>query len=136
MGSADDHQGYRRVVPHLEGHFTVYAADRRGRGLSGTEGDCDFGCEVDDMVALAEAVAAKSGAPADIFAHSFGALVAGEAAMTPISACRATSDGSASMAISGSRENAVSRLLASEWVTVTCQGWRVCFFTCSWRHIR
>lgn len=80
-GVCDDHQGYRRVIPHLESHFTIYAADRRGRGLSGEGSEYDFGCEVEDMVALGEAVAAQSGAPAGIFAHSFGALLAGEAAM-------------------------------------------------------
>jgi pimeloyl-ACP methyl ester carboxylesterase len=80
-GVCDDHQGFRRVIPHLENQFTVYAADRRGRGLSGDGDIYDFAREVEDMIALADAVAAQSGAPAGIFAHSFGALVAGEAAM-------------------------------------------------------
>lgn len=80
-GVCDDHQGYRRVIPHLESQFTVYAADRRGRGLSGDASEYDFEREVEDMVSLADAVAAQSGAPASIFAHSFGALLAGEAAM-------------------------------------------------------
>jgi pimeloyl-ACP methyl ester carboxylesterase len=80
-GVCDDHQGFRRVAPHLVDRFTVYAVDRRGRGMSGDAENYDFQREVEDMVALAGAVAEHTQQPAGVFAHSFGALVAGEAAM-------------------------------------------------------
>jgi pimeloyl-ACP methyl ester carboxylesterase len=34
-GTAADHSRWRPVFPALEGHFTAYAIDRRGRGESG-----------------------------------------------------------------------------------------------------
>ena len=79
-GVCDDHLSFRRVLPHLGGRFCAYVADRRGRGASGDGPEYDFRREVEDVIALAEAAAAETGAQTGIFAHSFGALLAGEAA--------------------------------------------------------
>jgi pimeloyl-ACP methyl ester carboxylesterase len=80
-GICDDHQGFRRVAPLLEDRFTVYAVDRRGRHASGDGEEYHFEREVEDMAALAGEVARRHQAPAGVFAHSFGALLVGEAAM-------------------------------------------------------
>ncbi|HTV75084.1 MAG TPA: alpha/beta hydrolase, partial [Candidatus Acidoferrales bacterium] len=72
---------YAKLAAILSDAFTVYVMDRRGRGLSGAQGD-DFSVEreVEDVQALAT----KTGA-CTIFGHSSGALVVLRAArITPM----------------------------------------------------
>jgi len=76
-GVCDNHLGFRRVLPHLDGRFCTYVVDRRGRGASGDSPVYDFRREVEDIITLAEAAAAEYGAPTGIFANSFDALLAG-----------------------------------------------------------
>ncbi len=58
----------------LTEHWQVTAMDRRGRGSSGDTGPYRLEQEYDDVAAAAASLAASSGHPADVFAHSYGAL--------------------------------------------------------------
>ncbi|MEU4425669.1 alpha/beta fold hydrolase [Actinoplanes sp. NPDC024001] len=55
----------------LTSRYTVTAMDRRGRGSSGDAEDYHLDAEYDDVRAVAEAKG-----PLDVFAHSYGAVVA------------------------------------------------------------
>lgn len=65
------------VIPALAQHTQVYAIDRRGREASGDASTYAFEHEVEDLVALAEAI----GEPVDLLGHSYGGLCALEAAL-------------------------------------------------------
>jgi pimeloyl-ACP methyl ester carboxylesterase len=64
------------VRPALAEHTTVYALNRRGRGNSGEPGTYDFEQDIEDVVALINLI----DEPVTLLGHSFGALVALEAA--------------------------------------------------------
>jgi pimeloyl-ACP methyl ester carboxylesterase len=73
LTTATDFESFSR---ELAKHFTVYTIDRRGRGLSGQQGsDYNISKECEDITTLQD----KTGAQY-IFGHSFGGLVALEAA--------------------------------------------------------
>ena len=76
-GMTADHRSWTRISPYFEGHFTVYAMDRRGRGGSGDSPDYDFMREVEDVSALVESI----GEPVNVFGHSLGGLLCLEAAL-------------------------------------------------------
>jgi pimeloyl-ACP methyl ester carboxylesterase len=76
-GMTADHRSWTRISPYFEGHFTVYAMDRRGRGSSGDSPDYDFMHEVEDVSALVESI----GKPVNVFGHSLGGLICLEAAL-------------------------------------------------------
>ena len=61
---------------HLAEHFTLYALDRRGRGGSGDGPAYALEREIEDVVALVEAIEG----PVFLLGHSFGGLLALEAA--------------------------------------------------------
>jgi pimeloyl-ACP methyl ester carboxylesterase len=63
------------MLPLLEPHVTVHAMDRRGRGGSGDAADFALEREVEDVVAVVEAI----GPRVDVFGHSQGALYVLEA---------------------------------------------------------
>ena len=65
------------VYPVLEKHFTVVAIDRRGRGSSGDGPNYAIQREYEDIVAVAEAF----DEPVNLLGHSFGGLLALEAAL-------------------------------------------------------
>jgi pimeloyl-ACP methyl ester carboxylesterase len=65
------------VRPSFEKQFTVYAMDRRGRGESGDALHYAIAREFEDVAALVDSI----GEPADVVAHSFGALCALEAGL-------------------------------------------------------
>jgi pimeloyl-ACP methyl ester carboxylesterase len=69
-------QRWTALWPHLVEHFEVTAMDRRGRGASTDGVDYSLQAEVDDVRAVATALADRRGTPVDVFGHSFGALVA------------------------------------------------------------
>src|SRR3712207_4932451 len=79
-GSTADRSRWAPVVPALAQRFEVVLVDRRGRGLSRAEADGDYAIdrEAEDLVAVADAVG--EGAPVGVVGHSFGGLVALEAA--------------------------------------------------------
>jgi pimeloyl-ACP methyl ester carboxylesterase len=58
----------------LTGHWQVTAMDRRGRGSSGDAEPYELSREYDDVAAVAASLADRDGRPADVFAHSYGAL--------------------------------------------------------------
>jgi pimeloyl-ACP methyl ester carboxylesterase len=74
-GTTADHTRWEPMLPFLEPHTTVHAMDRRGRGGSGDAPEYSLQREVEDVVAVVEAI----GAPVDVFGHSQGALCALEA---------------------------------------------------------
>jgi pimeloyl-ACP methyl ester carboxylesterase len=75
-GGTADHTRWRTVLPTLEQHATVCAMDRRGRGGSGDRGDYTIEREFDDVAAVVNDVAGRTGGPVDLFGHSFGAVCA------------------------------------------------------------
>jgi pimeloyl-ACP methyl ester carboxylesterase len=65
------------VVPALAEHFSVYAVDRRGRGESSDSDTYAVEREYEDIAAVVDA----TGEPAYLLGHSFGGIIAVEAAM-------------------------------------------------------
>lgn len=65
---------WQPLWPFLTAHHRVTAMDRRGRGGSGDHGSYALGREYDDVVAVADRLAAEHGAPVDVFGHSIGAV--------------------------------------------------------------
>jgi pimeloyl-ACP methyl ester carboxylesterase len=76
-GTAADHRSWARFAPHLGDGFTVYAMDRRGRGVSGDSPGYSFRLEVEDIASVADSI----GEPVILFGHSFGGICCLEAAM-------------------------------------------------------
>lgn len=65
------------VVPALEEHFTICAVDRRGHGKSGDSTAYAIEREYEDIAAVVDSL----GEPAHLLGHSFGGLLALEAAL-------------------------------------------------------
>ena len=81
-GATADHTAFRVVGPMLGTSFTVHAIDRRGRGASGdAPGPYSIEREFEDVAAVADALAAASGGPVDVFGHSYGGRCALGAAL-------------------------------------------------------
>jgi pimeloyl-ACP methyl ester carboxylesterase len=76
-GMTADHMSWARVSPYLEAHFSILAMDRRGRGSSGDSPDYALRREVEDVVAIVQAVRE----PVRVLGHSFGGLLSLEAAL-------------------------------------------------------
>lgn len=76
-GATTDHKSWARLTPRLQDDFTVYAMDRRGRGMSGDAPDYALQREAEDVAA----VVASLGQPAFVFGHSFGGLCCLEGAL-------------------------------------------------------
>lgn len=76
-GTSADYRSWDGIRPALEGHVSVYAVDRRGRGESGDGTDYDLEREFEDVAAVLESV----DEPVTLFGHSFGALCSMEAAL-------------------------------------------------------
>ncbi len=71
-GTAADHTTFRVLGPLLAKERTVHAIDRRGRGASGDTPPYDIEREFEDVVAVAETLAAELGGAVDVFGHSYG----------------------------------------------------------------
>lgn len=76
-GAGGSHTLFRLITLLLARHFTVSAVDRRGRGASGDANAYSLGREFEDAVAVVNSLPE----PVIVFGHSFGALVAAEAAL-------------------------------------------------------
>lgn len=75
--TADHGTTWRLVTTDLEKRFTVYAMDRRGRGLSGDAPAYSLQREAEDVAAVVDA----AGEPVAVVGHSYGALAALEASL-------------------------------------------------------
>ena len=72
-GTTADHLTFRVVAPMLGTRYRLHAIDRRGRGDSGdAPGAYSIEREFEDVAAVANTIAAKSGRPIDVVGHSFG----------------------------------------------------------------
>lgn len=76
-GTGRDRSHWARVLPKLSRHATVFAIDRRGRGGSGDAVGYEIEREVEDAIAVIEAI----GAPVFLLGHSYGAIIALEVAI-------------------------------------------------------
>ena len=82
-GGLGDHTRWGELLPYLEPHRTVHAMDRRGRGTSGDGPDYAPQREFEDVAAVVDAVAERSGSAVDLYGISNGATFAlGAAALT------------------------------------------------------
>ena len=76
-GTAANHGRWNPVLPTLEERFTVYAVDRRGRGGSGDGHGYAVHREFEDVAVVLDSI----GEPVNLLGHSYGALLALEAAL-------------------------------------------------------
>jgi pimeloyl-ACP methyl ester carboxylesterase len=76
-GTSANSLRWEAVRPRLEEHFTVTRMDRRGRGGSGDSTEYAIEREFEDVAAVVNSLES----PVLLFAHSFGAVCALEAAM-------------------------------------------------------
>ena len=76
-GTASDHSRWSPVLPVLEERFSVYAIDRRGRGGSGDSDRYEIEREFEDVAAVVDSL----GEPVNLLGHSYGGLLALEAAL-------------------------------------------------------
>lgn len=75
-GSFLDHRRWDPIVAELGRSVTTFAMDRRGFGASGDAPEYHIEREFDDVAAVVDAVAARSGGPVALWGHSFGASCA------------------------------------------------------------
>jgi pimeloyl-ACP methyl ester carboxylesterase len=76
-GTAADHARWMPVLPAFEERFAVCAVDRRGRGGSGDAEGYAIEREFEDAAAVVDSL----GEPVNLLGHSYGGLVALEAAL-------------------------------------------------------
>lgn len=72
-GSFGDHTAWAVPVAELRRHFTTFAMDRRGFGQSGDTGEYTIERDFEDVAAVVDAVAARTGEPVALWGHSYGA---------------------------------------------------------------
>ena len=76
-GTTADHRTWRVLGPMLADRYALHAIDRRGRGDSGdAAGPYSIGLELDDLAAVADALAAEAGGAVDVLGHSLGGRIA------------------------------------------------------------
>jgi len=80
-GTSGDHRTWRVAGPMLARRRRLAAIDRRGRGDSGDAPEWAIEHEVEDVAAVAEALAAETGEPVDVLGHSLGGRLALAAAL-------------------------------------------------------
>lgn len=82
-GALSDHTTDRPFIDELRGTVTTFAMDRRGRGASGDAPDYVIEREFEDVAAVIDAVADRTGQAVSVWGHSYGADVAmGAASLT------------------------------------------------------
>lgn len=87
-GGLNDHTTDRPFIDELRGTVTTFAMDRRGRGASGDGPDYAIEREFEDVAAVVDAVAARTGQAVSVWGHSYGADCGiGAAALTGNLAC-------------------------------------------------
>ena len=75
-GSLQDHSISAALVAELRAGITTFAVDRRGFGASGDGADYTIEREFEDVAAVVDAVAARTGGPVAVWGHSYGASLA------------------------------------------------------------
>ncbi|GAB7020973.1 alpha/beta fold hydrolase [Halostagnicola bangensis] len=76
-GSTGNHREWREIVPTLAEEYTVYAINRRGRGMSGDADDYAIEREYEDVAAVVDHVASVHETdPVSLVGHSYGAICA------------------------------------------------------------
>lgn len=75
-GSSSGSRRWLPILEILEGHFTVYRMERRGRGASGDGAAYAIVKEVEDILAVLRSIPGRL----NVLAHSYGAICALEAA--------------------------------------------------------
>ena len=74
-GTSGDRFGWNDLRPFLEGQFTVYAMDRRGRHKSVDHGEYSVEREFEDVARLIDKISRDSGNQSvHLIGHSFGAV--------------------------------------------------------------
>jgi pimeloyl-ACP methyl ester carboxylesterase len=82
-GCPSEHTTFDPLVAELRSHLTTYAMDRRGSGASGDTAPYAIESEFEDVAAVVDAVAARTGGPVALWGHSYGCNPAmGGAALT------------------------------------------------------
>jgi pimeloyl-ACP methyl ester carboxylesterase len=82
-GSMCDHTAFDPLVAELREAMTTFSVDRRGFGASEDAAGYALEREFEDVAAVVEAVAARTGGPVALWGHSYGAGCAmGGAALT------------------------------------------------------
>jgi len=82
-GSIADHTTFDPFVAVLGRQMTTYSMDRRGFGASGDTAPYSLERDFEDVAAVVDAVAARTGGPVALWGHSYGASCAmGGAALT------------------------------------------------------
>lgn len=82
-GSIADHTTFEPFVEVLRDDLTTFSMDRRGFGASGDAAGYSIERDFDDVAAVVDAVAARTGGPVALWGHSYGANCAmGAAALT------------------------------------------------------
>jgi pimeloyl-ACP methyl ester carboxylesterase len=72
-GSLSDHTTFDLLAEALRTSVTTFSMDRRGFGASGDAAGYAIEREFEDVAAVVEAVAARTGGPAALWGHSYGA---------------------------------------------------------------
>jgi pimeloyl-ACP methyl ester carboxylesterase len=82
-GSIADHTTFEPFVEVLRDDWTTYSMDRRGFGASGDTAPYSIERDFEDVAAVVDAVAVRTGGPVALWGHSYGANCAmGGAART------------------------------------------------------
>ena len=82
-GCPSEHSTFDPLVQELRGDVTTYAMDRGGSGASSDTAPYAIEREFEDVAAVVDAVAARTGGPVALWGHSFGCNPAiGGAALT------------------------------------------------------
>jgi pimeloyl-ACP methyl ester carboxylesterase len=76
-GTGTDHSRWKSVIPFLENTYALYIMDRRGRGMSSDPQPYSIEREYEDVAVLVDSIPH----PASLLGHSYGGLVATEAAL-------------------------------------------------------
>ena len=82
-GSLQDHRASGVLVEELRAHVATYSIDRRGFGASADASRYSIEREFEDVAAVVDAIATRTGAMVALWGHSYGANCAmGGAALT------------------------------------------------------
>lgn len=73
-GSLGDHTRWDALRPYLEPDLTVFAMDRRGRGASTDAPEYAVEREYEDVAAVIDAIAERTGQDVTGYGHSYGGL--------------------------------------------------------------